>query len=467
MKLTSKQVLVAVFLLSFLTRSLMLIAIGPDIGSNSGEYRFPAETLVEHGALIEKDDLTGEWLPFTFRMPGYSLYIGLFYTLFGITDTAHYAIAFSQILFASMIAVMAAYIGSRYFSPRAGLMAGTFSALDPWLSFSTIAILNDNPFSFAYTLSFLAAIVAIEKLTWRWAFLWGLTLGLATFIRPLPKYNLAIVVVVFALSAIDWQKKVRLTLVAVVGFSLLVGGWSLRNRVQTGYWDLETNQGMSMLWRTAHLTRESTPKDYEVNPTLAKARDITANTDPPYGGIVFGNLRKEMGLSEREANELMVTIAYENVRLNPMAYVRRGIYHIFSFQTGIGMFVEFAVENLNASPDLRDGVGAHLQKGDYGYLAFNLFLRLSTLFIFGVLFPIGVIYAWFRYKEQRLFHLYFLLTLLYHFAVATLVIGQDRYRLALHGVMWIYISCAILCLQAAWQKRSEWLKVSAKGKSLS
>lgn len=445
----------------------MLIAIGPDIGSNSGEYRVLAENLAQHGALIQRDGLTGEWLPFTFRTPGYSLYIGLFYTLFGITDTAHYAIAFSQVLFASIMAVIAAYIGSRYFSPKIGLMVGCFSALDPWLSFSTIAILNDNPFSFAYTLSFLAAIIAIEKLTWRWALLWGLTLGFATLIRPLPKYNLAIVVVVFALSAIDWQKKFRLTLISILGFSLLVGGWSLRNRVQTGHWDLETNQGMSMLWRTAHLTRESTPEDYQVDPLLAQARDITAKTEPPYGGVVFGNLREEMGLSEREANELMVTIAYENVRLNPMAYVRRGIFHIFSFQTGIGMFVEFAVENLNASPDLRDGVGGHLQKADYGYLALNLFLRLSTTFIFAVLFPIGLIYAWFRYKEARLFHLYFILALLYHFAVSTLVIGQDRYRLPLHGVMFIYIGCAILYLQGVWQKRNELFKVSAKGKSLS
>ncbi|MGB0383346.1 MAG: ArnT family glycosyltransferase [Ardenticatenaceae bacterium] len=467
MKLTSKQVLIAVFLLSFLTRSLMLIAIGPDIGSNSGEYRIPAENLAQHGALIQRDDLTGEWLPFTFRTPGYSLYIGLFYTLFGITDTAHYAIAFSQVLFASIMAVIAAYIGSRYFSPKIGLMAGAFSALDPWLSFSTIAILNDNPFSFAYTLSFLLGVIAIEKLTWRWALLWGLTLGLATFIRPLPKYHVAIIILIFALSSISWQKKFRLTLVSILGFSLLVGGWSLRNRVQTGHWDLETNQGMSMLWRTAHLTRESTPEEYEVNPTLARARDITANTDPPYGGIVFDNLREEMGLSEREANELMVTIAYENVRLNPMAYVQRGIFHSFSFQTGIGMFVEFAVENLNASPDLRDGVGGHLQKADYGYLALNLFLRLSTTFIFAVLFPIGLIYAWFRYKEARLFHLYFILALLYHFAVATLVIGQDRYRLPLHGVMFVYISCAIIYLQGVWEKRNQLFQVSAKGKSLS
>ena len=467
MNLTSKQVLIAVFLLSFLTRSLMLITIGPDIGSNSGHYRIPAENLIQHGALIQKDALSGEWHPFTFRMPGYSLYIALFYTLFGITDTAHYAIAFSQVLFASIMAVMAAYIGSRYFSPKIGLMAGCFLALDPWLSFSTIAILNDNPFSFAYTLSFLAAIIAIEKLTWRWALLWGLTLGLATFIRPLPKYNLAIVVVVFALSAIDWQKKVDLTLVAIVGFSLLVGGWSLRNKVQTGHWDLETNQGMSMLWRTAHLTRESTPEDYQVDPLLAEARDITANTDPPHGGAVAREIREQMNLSERETNELMVTIAYENVFLNPMAYVQRGIFHSFSFQTGIGMFIEFAVLNLNASPDLRDGVGGHLQKADYGYLALNLFLRLSTTLIFAVLFPIGVVYAWFRYKEQRLFHLYFLLTLLYHFAVSTLVIGQDRYRLPLHGVMFLYISCAILYLQGVWQSRRELFKVSVKGKSLS
>ena len=448
MKLTSKQVLVAIFLLSFLTRLLMLIAIGPDIGSNSGEYTVPAEIIVQHGALIQRDYLTGEWLPYTYRMPAYPLYIALFYTIFGITDTAHYAIAFSQILFASIIAVMAAYIGTRYFSPKVGLIAGCFSALDPWLSFSTIAVLNDNPFSFAYTLSFLAGIIAIEKLTWRWALLWGLTLGLTTFIRPLPKYHIIIVILIFALSSIRWQKKLSLTLVSILGFSLLVGGWSLRNRMQTGYWDLETNQGTSMLWRTAHLTRESTPEDYEINPTLAKARDITANIDPPHGGAVFGKLREEMGLSEREANELMVTIAYENLALNPMAYIKRGIFHSFSFQTGIGMFVEFAVLNLNASPDLRDGVGGHLQKGDYGYLALNLFLRLTTTFIFAVLFPVGFIYAWFRHKEVRLFHLYFLLALLYHFAVATLVIGQDRYRLPLHGVMWIYISCAIIYIQS-------------------
>ena len=126
----------------------MLAIYGPDTSSNSAEYTQIAENIVENRAVIEKDSYTGEWRPYTFRMPGYHLFVAAIYALAGINDTAHYIVVICQILFASIIAVIAAYMGTKLFSPSIGALAGLLSAFDPWLSYHSLNILNDSMFAF-------------------------------------------------------------------------------------------------------------------------------------------------------------------------------------------------------------------------------------------------------------------------------------------------------------------------------
>ena len=127
-------------------------------------------------------------------------------------------------------------------------------------------------------LSFVLGAIAFRKPNATWSSLWALVLALSTLVKPIAEPQILILIALLLLLPIPFGKRLRLVAVAALSFALLVGGWRLRNRIETGYWDLVTHKGRSMLWETANLTRPSTAEDYQEDARLARARDIVADT---------------------------------------------------------------------------------------------------------------------------------------------------------------------------------------------
>ncbi len=432
------KIYVVLFVFSLAIRLVLLAWAGPYTDRDTVEYVLVAENFVEQGDFVIQDEFTFQWRPYTFRMPGYPLYLASFYRIFGADSSINTYVAISQIIFASLLSLSAAYVANYYFSVRAGVLAGMLMAVDPFLSLASIAILTDALFSFLYGASFIACLNAIEKRKFKWAFLWGLLLGLAGMVRPIVQYQYFLMIFAFVITAVPWRKRGRLIIAALTGFFLVLGAWGFRNKITTGYYELETNQGMSMLWRSAYLLEPSTNKDYRQDPVLAAARDI-AVIDPSHGGIIFQNIREQLGVSEREANEIMVKLAYENIFDNPIKYAGFAIGQIVAFQTGIGELVSLAV-HMGVNPNLKNGLAANLQDNQFDLVAANLALRVVTILVFTILPIYGLFYTWANYREARLFTTVFMLAYLYHIAVVSMVVGNARYHLPLHMLVWVYVS---------------------------
>ncbi|HLD29681.1 MAG TPA: hypothetical protein VJC03_05020, partial [bacterium] len=69
--------------------------------------------------------------------------------------------------------------------------------------------------------------------------------------------------------------------------------------------------------------------------------------------------------------------------------------------------------------------------------------RLISLFLFGVLLVSGLVQAW-KNAGIRTEVLFALLTLAYTYAITSLSVGYDRYRIPLHPLMWPFIAHAVL-----------------------
>lgn len=441
--------LVGIFSVSLVTRLLMLAVTGPVISSDSYQYLGVAENLVRHGALLEEDVITGELRPHTLRTPGYLIYTALFYFLFGINPTAHAALAVSQVVLASLLGVLVAAMGWRLFSPRVGLVAGLLAALDPWLSYASISLLTDTLYSLCYFLFFLAGAWTLHKPTPRRVVVWAGLLALCTLIRPVAEYQLLIVTGLLLIVRAPRRRRIVLVALVLATMGLLVGAWRVRNRVEAGYWDLATHKGRTLLWETAHLTEPSTPEQWRQDPRLARARDVVAASPrtvaervaqapheekPHEGQVAFMRLRRELGLSEREADRVMAVIAYENMWRHPLEYSLRTVRESLLFMTRVSL----AVDLLWELGIVDTGVLESLEEGRYVYPMANLALRLATAVAFVPLLLLGLISAWRTHPQRRLLHLFFALLLVYHFLIVGVVFGDDRYRLPLHGMVWLY-----------------------------
>jgi hypothetical protein len=246
--------------------------------------------------------------------------------------------------------------------------------------------------------------------------------------------------------------------VSLISFSLLVGFWVYRNKVVTGEPVLVTHQGMSLIWETAYLTRKSTPEDYQEDPQLARARDLVAETPdliaqslaenpdqerPHEGNFAYTNLRQELGYSEHEADAVLKEIAIENILANPFHYLFIiAPRNILKFLTSMSRPISFGID----AGLLKSGVIESLREGRIIYPLFNLGLRLFTFFSFIPLLIWGLIVSWRRFPGSRYLTLAFLISLFYHFVVVVFVVADDRYRLPLHGIVWLYVSLSMISI---------------------
>ncbi len=450
------KIVLLIFILSLVTRFAMFIIGGPVIETDSVHYIGVSENIVQFGAVLEKDSFTGQLRPQTLRTPGYPVLMALFLKIFGSYENGLNALVIFQIIIISGISILVAIIGKRYFSTKVGVLAALISAFDPWLSYASLAVLTEALFSFFFILSFLIGALAVQKRNWQWALWWGAIFALCTYIRPVTQHHYLIPFIIFATLPINLSRKLLLIAVSLIGFSLLVGIWIYRNKVITGEPVLVTHQGMSLLWETTYLTRKSSPEDFHEDAQLAKARNLVAETPvliarslaenpdqehPPEGRIAYTNLRQELGYSEYEADAILKEIAIENILANPIQYLFIiAPRNIVIFLTSISRPISFGI-NLGL---IKSDVIENLQEGRIFYPLFNLGLRLFTFFSFVPLLILGVIVSWRRFPRSRYLTLAFLISLFYHFLVVAFVVADDRYRLPLHGLVWLYVGLSVI-----------------------
>lgn len=255
---SSRRVIIFILLLGLVVRLFFFFILGPwdrqALEQTTHQLHFDA---VEYNSLALNIWKTNSLRDFgAIRTPGYPLLVAFFYYLFGLGG-AWLVLIFQIIL--DLITIYLVYlIGKRISS---SLWVGPAAAFLYAVSFPTALysslLLTEIPFAFFIVLTVWLLIQALgqsQKSFWLLGAS-GLTLGIATLIRPITQY-LPIVIVLFWLAVAVYQRKISWRIIGGVAlflfiFILVIFPWLIRNKNLYGYWSLSTVQGLNLCFKNA------------------------------------------------------------------------------------------------------------------------------------------------------------------------------------------------------------------------
>ncbi|MCL6623066.1 MAG: glycosyltransferase family 39 protein [Fimbriimonadales bacterium] len=230
-----KVLWMGLFLLAFLLRGLDVLLFQGKMVLEPGDQQ-------DYERIAKEFALTGEFMPgSSYRPPLFPFVLGIYYRLVGFSPEGFFWL---QALMGSLVVLMVAYGASRLLHFRAGMWAGLLCACDPVLIHYTTQLLTENLFLPLFVLAGLCLFLGGDSFKPIAGALWAL----AALCRPI------IVALGLILVLIDiWRnkrdpRKIAITLLSVLAFSLVLAPWVVRNyRVHGAFVPLTTNTGVN-LW---------------------------------------------------------------------------------------------------------------------------------------------------------------------------------------------------------------------------
>lgn len=238
----------------------------PYLTGDSNHYRLLAEHLLAKGAFDTYPDRPS---PDSFRTPGYPLFLAALFAIGGSWKAA----AFLQIVILSLIGVSVYFFGKEIFGKTFGLLAGVFVALDPVGLFYSTLTLSDGLFTLLFILSLLlfwrgmrggsvlmftptprepSAFQSTDEWSskrknisqaapfWVWGFISGAILGFAVLVRPIGQFLPILYLAFLWFETSNRRVWARRGIVFLIGFSLIVFPWMLRNKLTFDSWQLSS-----------------------------------------------------------------------------------------------------------------------------------------------------------------------------------------------------------------------------------
>jgi len=294
-------------------RLAFLTSAPPFLNADSEGYYLPAHDLVSG-------------LPFDLRLrstPAYPLFIAGVVSLFG--EDLQTLVTVQLLVFGPLTAILTYALGRLLTQRLVAVVAGLLAAISGPLLLYEHYVMTEALFGTLLVGTLVAVMMAVRRVSWRWALGSGLFLGAAALCRPSAQALAPILACALLLGGGSMRR--RWLAVGVMGLGAIVVAlpWMLHNLAQHGTFAIAGN-GRFLLSRTIKqdpggFSFEAPPGLVE-DPTRAAARRIVqeeAVRRPP--GSSAQRLRDELGLSEPEAYQTMRDLALEAIRRRPLYYL--------------------------------------------------------------------------------------------------------------------------------------------------
>ena len=199
------------------------------IQQDSGTYIAPANYILNGGSFWSDSSL---WM----RTPGYPLFLA---AIFKMTGVNLMAVVLAQLLLSGLLIINAYRITTLLSNQVIGLWAAALVGIDYLFIDFFAYILSDLLFAIIISTVFYYLIVFMKQHEQRLraAFIIGILLAIATWVRPLPYYLvplLAVALMVYVWRTAQFPKAIIWLLLLVVPSLILVGSWQVRNKAVIG-----------------------------------------------------------------------------------------------------------------------------------------------------------------------------------------------------------------------------------------
>ncbi|HEX3244494.1 MAG TPA: glycosyltransferase family 39 protein [Chloroflexota bacterium] len=339
--------------LAFLTRVPVFLL------RDSGGYHLPAWDLVNGLGF----DISPR------RTPGYPIFLaGLIE--FGGEDL--YVIALAQHLLGLLVAGLTYIIGRRLFSPPIAFVAALLVSLEGTLLVAEHYVMPETVFTVFVLLSTWLMLRARDRSSWRLTFAVGLSIGIATLIRPVGLVLGPVAVLALLFTHTAWTRRAMTIGILAAGVGLIVLPWLARNAIVLGQPSMSTTLPKSLLARTAKhdhgftFFNQAQAEQYG-DRREAQARQIiqSAINQRLSDGEIYDRLSERLRLSEPEVDRLLRDLTTQVIRQRPIYFVQGSAGFVWELLVGDveHLRTDWKTQNARLSRDeWEDRVGHLLRK---------------------------------------------------------------------------------------------------------
>ncbi len=302
--------LAGVMLIALYQRITFTSLVPPFISKDSQSYFLPAWDLVHGGGLVLG----------LRRTPGYPLFLAFVQSLFGSELST---VVLVQHLLGVGTAALAYILARIIFGRLAGIAAGLLVALSAPLIVYEHYVLTESLFMFAITAAMVLLVLAMRSNRRYQAFIAGVSLGLASMVRPVGQVLAPVFLLGIAASRWPrWREAIVATVICGLGLTIALTPWAVRNRLVN---DLggTTTFGRTLIARTAYYDRgfvfyEPGWGDVGDAQTVAARKIVQEGANRRQSdGTIAGRLRQELNLGPVEVNAVMRDVATEAIVRHP------------------------------------------------------------------------------------------------------------------------------------------------------
>jgi 4-amino-4-deoxy-L-arabinose transferase-like glycosyltransferase len=261
------------------------------------------------------------------RTPGYPLFIAFVVREIG-EDLA--ALALAQHILGVIIALLVTGLGIRFWGIWTGLLAGLVVGLSGPLLVAEQYVMAETLFISLATVTIGWLALAIERPRWWALFVGGVLIGVAALTRPV---GLVLAVAALLALVVVWWRGAGSrvgSIASVVGWALaLIAGvalvwlpWMARNALMHGSFSADGNAGSTLVGRAMRHDRGfafENPSDPD--PARQRAREIMRGGRGQFVTPTRERIKRELGLSDAEANRLMRDLSLETIARQPGYYL--------------------------------------------------------------------------------------------------------------------------------------------------
>lgn len=250
----NKNFLFFVFFLSVAVRALVFVGY---LSKNENYWQVDSQTyhLVAQQVAQGNGISSADGSPHFYRLPGYPLWLGFFYHLFGV-DTKN--VLWPQIIIASVIPVLIFLLSLVLFPGMVMVARGAalWASLHLGLVLYAGFFMTESLFIFLLLLFFIFffssfhLFFSVQAKT-KYLLIAGVFLGLASMFRPVGHYLIILSCFLLLFSRGSWFCKVKNVLVLAGGWAGVVSFWLIRNVILTGYLFFHTLPGGHFLYLSA------------------------------------------------------------------------------------------------------------------------------------------------------------------------------------------------------------------------